>query len=77
MVEVDKYLEGQKLKNKVKILLQVHDELVYEISEDVIGTVVNNIKKIMEGLIPPEKVSGIVCKTTIEVGDNWLEMEEI
>ncbi len=77
MVEVDKYLEKENLKDKVKILLQVHDELVYEVSSDVVATVVNNIKKIMESLIPPEKISGIVCKTDVAVGDNWLEMEEI
>lgn len=77
MVKVEKYLIDKKLKDKVKILLQVHDELVYEIKDELVVGASKEIKKIMEGLISPEKISGIICKADVSVGDNWLEMEEV
>jgi len=77
MVKVEKYLTEKRLKDKVKILLQVHDELVYEVADGLVDSVSKEIKRIMEGLIPPEKISGIICRTDVSVGDNWLEMEKL
>jgi DNA polymerase-1 len=69
---VDIYAEMQKRRLKSKILLQVHDELIFEVPENeltamrvlVSDLMVNTIK-----LIIPLKVE---CK----VGRNWGEMEE-
>ncbi|MCX6717781.1 MAG: DNA polymerase, partial [Candidatus Taylorbacteria bacterium] len=75
MVKIDEYIVKEKLEDKVKLTLQVHDELVYEITDESVEKVKNKIKGIMESIINPEKIFGIVCKADIRVGENWKEME--
>lgn len=57
----------------IKMLLQVHDELVFEIKENLVKQTANKIKKIME--------NGLKLKVPIIVeasaGDNWREMKKI
>jgi DNA polymerase I-like protein with 3'-5' exonuclease and polymerase domains len=77
MVKIDEYIKANKLEDKVFILLQVHDELVLEINETVLSKVSLDIKKIMESVINPKDISGIVCLTNTSVGANWGEMETI
>ncbi len=52
----------------VRMLLQVHDELVFEIEEEKLS-VVPTIQKIMESIVDFE------LSTEAKVGDNWAEME--
>lgn len=74
MVQIDAYLKKEKLLDSVRILLQVHDELVYEIKDELVETVAPQIRKIMEEIIDPKDVSGIVCTAEASVGDNWGEL---
>src|SRR3989338_4738216 len=48
MIEIDQFLESRDLKKDVKLLLQVHDELVYEVNEEVVKSIAPEIQKIME-----------------------------
>ena len=77
MIGIDDFLTSKNLKQDVKLLLQVHDELVYEVKENIVDSVVPEIKKIMENVIDPKKIHGIVCVANASVGNNWVEMEEI
>ena len=77
MIEVDKFLESKNLKKDTRLLLQVHDELVYEVKENIVESVTPEIQKIMENIIDPKKISGIVCKTDAHVGETWGEMSKI
>ncbi|MBU3668760.1 MAG: hypothetical protein FGM57_02195 [Candidatus Taylorbacteria bacterium] len=72
---VHEYLVKNNLLDKVRLLLQVHDELVFEISEDVLGTVIPVIKNIMESILSKEESKGVPIVTSANVGDNWGEME--
>ncbi len=76
MVKIDEFLVKEKLEDKVKMTLQVHDELVFEVDEKIINDVTEKIKKIMETLVPLEKTGGVVLKVEASVGDNWKEMEK-
>ncbi|MFA6227361.1 MAG: DNA polymerase [Candidatus Paceibacterota bacterium] len=75
MSKVDEYLKKESLTEKVKLILQVHDELVYEADSKIIEKIVPKIKEIMETLVPKEKTLGVVCKVDASVGDNWKEMK--
>ena len=86
--EIDKFLDGKQtpkgesgrminLKKDVRLLLQVHDELVYEIKDTIIKSVAPEIQSIMENIIDPKKISGVVCTANISVGDNWGEMKSV
>ncbi len=77
MIEVDKFLEKINIKKDVRLLLQVHDELVYEVKENIVDSVAPEIKKIMEGIIDPKKIYGIVCTAEASVGNNWMETKNI
>jgi DNA polymerase-1 len=77
MIEIDNFVKKHKIKRDVRLLLQVHDELVYEIKEDLVTQVSPEIQKIMENIIPPKDISGIKIATNALVGDNWGEMKEI
>jgi DNA polymerase-1 len=47
MVEIDKYLENKGLRDDVRMLLQVHDELVFEIKEKLVEVVAPEIKRML------------------------------
>jgi len=77
MIEIDKFLQNKNIKNEARLLLQVHDELVYEIKENLVATIAPEIKKMMESVISPKETSGVVCVAEAAVGDNWGEMKKI
>ncbi len=75
MIKADEYIKKNKLENDVRLLLQVHDELVYEVKKGSEEKVALAIKKIMENIIDPKETSGVVCQAEYSIGDNWGEME--
>ena len=77
MVNIYKWIEKEKIGNDVRMLLQVHDELVFEIKESLVKEVVPKIKESMESVEISEDKDRIVCVANAEVGENWLEMEEV
>ncbi len=77
MIEVDQFLEKNNMKKDVRLLLQVHDELVYEVEESLVESIAPKIKDIMQSVINPKEISGIVCVVESSVGDNWGEMEKL
>jgi len=76
MIKVEEYLEGKR-GGDVNLLLQVHDELVYEMPADLVEKVSPKIKEIMETVVDLEKTKGVVCKVDYKVGDNWGEMDKM
>ncbi len=76
MAKVNDYLEKEKLTEKVSLILQVHDELVYEIEESLVEKVAPKIKEIMETLVSPKETEGVALKVGVSVGDDWKSMEK-
>ncbi len=77
MIEVDRFIKSKDLEKDVRLLLQVHDELVYEVKENIVESVAPEIKKIMQNVIDPKKTHGVTLAANASVGDNWMETEEI
>ena len=50
MIHIDRYLTQKNLKDKVRLLLQVHDELIYEIDETLFDSIKKEIERIMENV---------------------------
>ncbi len=67
MINIDEKLSEQKLKTKM--LLQVHDELVFESPIDEVETAKNLIKTEMENAFETK----VPLLVEVGVGDNWLE----
>ncbi len=70
MVEIAR---SQWLIANSKMLLQVHDELVFEVAEDKIKKAALEIKKIMENIYQ----LAVPLKVDLEAGDNWGEMKKL
>jgi DNA polymerase-1 len=78
MIEVNAWIRMMKesqqknLSGKIRMLLQVHDELLFEVDEDFISTAASSIRQIMESVVTLE----VPLVVDIEVGKNWGEMEK-
>ncbi|MFH1846763.1 MAG: DNA polymerase I [Candidatus Omnitrophota bacterium] len=57
----------------IKMIIQVHDELVFKIPENRLKIFAKEIKEIMESVIELKAP----LKVDIEAGKNWLDMEEV
>ncbi|HVV15207.1 MAG TPA: DNA polymerase [Candidatus Paceibacterota bacterium] len=77
MVEIVKYLKDQGAHDSAHMLLQVHDELVFEIEEGRVAELAPKIKGIMENIVPSEERNGIPFIAEGKVGKNWGEMEKL
>jgi len=71
MVKVDQYLIDNKLQDKVRLLLQVHDELIFEIKNNLSKDFIQGIKKIMESILPKKETKGIIFEVSMKKGENW------
>ena len=67
MNKIDKELNDKGLRTKM--LLQVHDELVFEAPEDEVDEALSIIKQYMENIV----VSSVSFKTEAGVGNTWTE----
>ncbi|MFA6410306.1 MAG: DNA polymerase I [Candidatus Buchananbacteria bacterium] len=71
MIEIHKELP--KISIQAKMILQVHDELVFEVPQKDLKTVAELVKEKMESVY---KLRAPV-DTSIEAGDNWGQLKEI
>lgn len=77
MLHIDQFIKSKQLEGDVRLLLQVHDELVYEVKENIVESVAPEIKKIMQNVIDPKQTSGVTLAANASAGDNWTETDKI
>jgi DNA polymerase-1 len=71
MVRLDAVLRERGLRSKM--LLQVHDELVFETDADELPTLATLVTEVMEGALPLD----VPLTVDLKVGDNWEEMDRL
>lgn len=71
MIEVEKMIKKEYSEEEIKMILQVHDELLFEVKSDKVLEVTEKIKKIMSEIIKL-KVPLVVDAS---VGGNWGELK--
>lgn len=71
MIEISRKLKEEKLK--AAMILQVHDELVFEVSKDELDKVASLVKEIMENVLKLD----VPVKADLKQGKNWLQTESI
>ncbi len=67
MIEIHEMIKSEKIPTQM--ILQVHDELVFEVEKSVVNTFKEKIKKIMENALP----LSVPLVVDIGEGKNWLE----
>ncbi|HOO48166.1 MAG TPA: DNA polymerase, partial [Candidatus Paceibacterota bacterium] len=74
MKKADKVLKEKKLDVQARLLLQVHDELIYEVKKDKLEEVIDIVKNSMEDIIPPEFLKGldpVPLRVSVAYGQSW------
>lgn len=69
MNKIHKVIEDEKLN--AKMLLQIHDELIFEVNEDEAEALGKRFKEIMQSIME----LNIPLKASMNIGDNWSELK--
>lgn len=77
MVKADEMIKEKKWEEKVRLVLQVHDELVYEVDESISGEAAKEIRRVMEGVAPEKELSGVPIVAEAAMGEDWGSMERV
>jgi DNA polymerase-1 len=75
MIHINEYIIKEKMENNIFLLLQVHDELIFEINKKVYDAVSSRIKGIMEEVLDPSKTGGITCVAQSVKGLRWGDLD--
>jgi DNA polymerase-1 len=67
MIKIGEFFRSENLRSK--LLLQVHDELVFEVHEAELDKIQRNVCSLMEGALPLD----VPVKVDVGIGKNWLE----
>ncbi|MGE5540855.1 MAG: DNA polymerase [Bacillota bacterium] len=71
MVAIDELLAKEGVRHRIHLLLQVHDELVYEIPEELLKEYCTKIRDIMESVLPEEERHGVPIIAEMKSGRSW------
>ena len=77
MIEIDRYVREQHLEDEIRMLMQIHDELVFEIKDGTVEKHRGTLQKIMEDVFKGKETLGVPIKTDAKVGNNWSEMKKV
>ena len=70
MIKIDKVLEDKK--DKAKMLLQIHDELIFEVPKSEVKRISKIIAEEMSGVAKSDQHSfSIPLTVDLNTGDNW------
>ena len=68
MINLDKGLKKRSMKTKM--ILQIHDELIFEVPEDEVDEASKLIKSVMENIYAID----VNMSVSLNVGNNWQEI---
>ncbi|MGH7141188.1 MAG: DNA polymerase [Minisyncoccia bacterium] len=77
MIQIDDLFQKEKVAERAHMLLQVHDELLFEIDTDLIEALAPKIKSIMENVVSEKDRRSIPFIANGMRGKNWGEMKKL
>lgn len=77
MIEADELIERSGWRTKARLLLQVHDELVYEVDEKDAQEIAQTLRRTMEDVIDPKLLSGVPIIAEASIGKDWGSVRRI
>lgn len=69
MIEIEQYIQDESIDGDM--LLQIHDELIFEIKEEIVEKVASKFKYIMENILELD----IPLECSVSIGDSWGELK--
>jgi DNA polymerase I len=76
MNQVYQYLASQDKLGSVRMILQVHDELVFEIKEEALAVEIPQLVKIMEGVLKEKNDHAVPIVVDVASGPNWADLKD-
>jgi DNA polymerase I len=77
MVRISAMLEKENATEDAYLLLQIHDELVYEIRAPRVQELGEKIEYLMESVLSPKETGGVPLIAEARVGKNWGDMDKL
>lgn len=75
--EIDDFIKKNKWQDKARLVLQIHDEIVYEVEEGLEKKAGHEFKKIMESVLSGKETYGVPIVAEAHVGGDWNNMESL
>ena len=69
MIEIEEYIQKESIDGAM--LLQIHDELIFEIKEEIVEEISSKFKYIMENILELD----IPLKCSVSIGNSWGELK--
>ncbi len=73
MIHIDEFIQKEYPNDEVRMLLQVHDELVFEVKDTLVEELAPKLKKLMETVYKLD----VPLLVEPKAGENWSEMKAI
>ncbi len=77
MVVADEMIEQKGWRERAKLLMQVHDELVYEIDDNDVEEIGEALRSVMESVVDPALLSGVPIIADMSIGTTWGNVERV
>ena len=77
MNDVFAYIKKGKRQESIHMIMQVHDELIFEVKDADVEKEVKKLQKIMEEVLEGKDDSGVPILADVATGKNWAELQEI
>ena len=74
MVRIHKNIQDH-FEGRAKMVLQIHDELVFEVDEKYVAPFAKETKQIMESILTVKETQGVPITVSSEAGPSWGEMK--
>jgi len=75
MIAIDCEIEHGRLP--AKMILQVHDELVFEVRKPDVSAVAREVRRIMQTCMQPDVSLDVPLLVDVEAGPNWLDTDAV
>ncbi len=75
MIKIDELIKKKGWKNDVYTILNVHDEIVYEVKDDLVEECSKEFKKIMEGVLVDKETHGVPIVAEAVSGKSWGDLK--
>jgi len=77
MIKIQKFLDDEGKQNDAQLILQVHDEIIFEMRESVVAELAPRILQVMSGIVEAEKTKGVPIIANASIGGRWNELKPL
>jgi DNA polymerase I len=78
MIKIDEYMQKNNLSGDARMLLQIHDELIFEVKDtkNFIKDFSEKVREIMQDVLPKDLSKGVPIIANCATGKSWGDMQE-